>query len=1126
MLNTALIEEFGQIHAERRTGSLVLALGERRIRFGFQEGEFVLLDLGEEKELAMARKFLDYHKIAPEIHRHAVATARASGASIVDSLRRQQLVSDNEIDAIAQAMVEDMLSLCFGIGVISPQWIDGEGPDTYDLETRAVRLRIDIPTLLAHVQARVQEEEEIVREVGGFAAVYQLAESVDRDQLDDFERHVLNFVDGRKTVEAMAVSFRDSNANMARAIAKLARKGYVQRVAASAERRPVAPGSGPQPVVALRDAMADAAAPIPGEPGGAGFEVYRPAPPPATNWAARGALIAILLAVVAVLAFVLQYGQKQRAVSGMLGEIEQSLAAHDWAGAQERLTAARLESASDLSTIRRIEAIEARMREAIDGEVAGIERDLADQRFAEAQVRLDRLIEHPRREELQARHDRDLAEFQRRTVALQRQVAQRLEAADIAGALATIDGARPAEGAIAGQVLEHWRKSNLELAQLPGKPMGERQAILNRLRQARPTAYQKEAIDRLQEELARGQNRRQEQLRAVRALVEKGDWRRADDEIHKQRLMDQAPETPLAAEAQALADRLAEVRGLLDGFAAATTEALAAAGDVALLPGLRERLQKAVAQFPEASNRDELVALDQLIGQLVPLVGRGSTSEEATAMAALLKEQPAGSALASALTARMAALAAAAEEAQVALDSARRLGRDGRWDDAIVAMQKIAANPGWRRTPVGQAIDQEIAAARVTKTRTEQLMVRFRAALEKGDVGTANDLAREIGLRYLPLLVESIPAGATVTRDGAVIGRTPLVLDMPAGERPDLVLAVTADGYQAAELKGADAVGGWRLTAALPRTPRWTAETGATLSSQVGVADGAVWVAGPAGAVAIATGGAVTRHPIGDGPIAPGAEAAITAAPAVFDDGVWVATRDHWALRIAGAKRERLPLPAATDLAPASYRSAVVLDRRWLLVAGADGVLHAVDPVRGGGWRSPRGGLFACTPAQRGDAVLAVRNDGSLLALQVDRGETLATDSLGETVVAAWPTAQGLAGLTRRVAWTWDGRRIVRSALPRDAVAGGDGVIVTRERQVLVLGETGEWALVGQVPADATGAPLRWRGRAVVPCGEMVLVLGERGFQVRGKGLFRSPVVLGDDLVLVTSSGEVMAFGP
>ena len=80
MLNVPLIEQFQMISREQRGGAVEVTLGERRIRFGFEGGELSLLDMGEEKELAMARKLLDYHKIGPEIHRHAVAMARATGA--------------------------------------------------------------------------------------------------------------------------------------------------------------------------------------------------------------------------------------------------------------------------------------------------------------------------------------------------------------------------------------------------------------------------------------------------------------------------------------------------------------------------------------------------------------------------------------------------------------------------------------------------------------------------------------------------------------------------------------------------------------------------------------------------------------------------------------------------------------------------------------------------------------------------------------------------------------------------------------------------------------------------------------------------------------------------------------
>jgi len=1120
MLNTALIAEFRTVQVGQRSGTLEVALGERRVRFCFESGDLVLLDLGEEKELAMARKFLDYHKIGPEIHRHALATARASGASIVDSLRRQQLVSEAEVQEVARAMVEDMLSLCFGVAHTSVTYKPDEGADTYDLDTRAVRLKIDIPTLISGVEARVKEEEDLLRRLGGYDSVFVLDEAANPEQLDEFERHLLNFVDGRKSVDAIAIAFRDSSANMAKHLVKLLDRGFIRRSATLQERRAAVSAATPSGGVPMPS-------PTPEEPVQP-FQVYRATPPAANHFGTRvvlGTLLAVMLVVgIAVVAF----GRNQATVSSLLGSIETDIASRQWAAASTAIDGARVAMGNDLATKRRIDELQKRLADGLDAEAMRIDQAISDQDFSEAQQRLTPFpVGHPRLAELQARYEQQSQLFETRSVALAREVAGRAESGDLAGALKLIDGARPAEAKAAEQTLDHWRKNSLETAQLTGKGMGERQALLNKVRSARPTDYQKQQLTRLQEDLSRGQSRRLEELKAMRALVDRGAYARASDEIARQRLLDQAPGSPLMTEAQQLAARTTEVKAELEGYAADHAAALASASDASALTALRERLVVALTRYPDASNRPHLVALGQLLDQLLPLVGHGSTADEARALTTLLKEQTPGSELARALAARVAALDGAGTEAQAALDDARRLGRDGKWDEAITGMERIAKTASWRRTPVGQGIAQDIDQARIARTRQGQLMARFREALGRGDVANAHELARELGLRYLPLLVESVPSGAEVLRDGKPAGSTPLMMEVNAGERGDLTLQVRAAGFETANLKGSDATGGWRLSAFLVRTPRLTLDLALPLSTAPAAIDGTLWVAGSTHAVAITSSGGVTKHPLSEGGLR-GLEQPVRAAAVRFDDGVWLATREGFAVRIAGDRRERLALPGNTDFPPLSYRSPLVLDRRFLVVAGIDGALHASDPRDpNGGWHATRGTAFVAPPVLIGDHILTARGDGTLGAALVDGGATVRTVSLGAPLLSAWSTATGLAGLTRETAWTWDGGdEAVRRALPREAVVGGDGLIVTRDRQVLALQSDGEWTVLGLAASTVTAKPLRWRGRAVLPCGQVAQVLGDVSFQVRARGTFLDPLLLGDELVLVSSAGEVFVYAP
>lgn len=1123
MLNASLIEQFQIIHQEQRGGALEVTLGERKIRFGFEQGELSMLDLGEEKELAMARKLLDYHKIGPEIHRHAVAMARATGGSIVDTLRRQQLVSDSEIDQVSQAMIEDLFSLLFGLASVDMTYRAEESLETFDLEKRAVRLKSDIPSLLESVQARVAEEEAVLAELGGWDSVMALDEGGDADQLDDFERHVLTQIDGRKTVEQIAIAFRDSNFSLGRTLTGMMRKGFIKRGALSSVRG--ASTTVTSPVATEPDAPNQVEAPVRRT---SEFEIYRPAEPPPSNNGFRLVLGTVFAVLLAIGVFVWLAGRQRGAVDDRLAQISQQIEQSAWIQARESLDRARLETGNDLGTVRQVEQLEKRLAAALAAEAERIDLLIESQQFAAAGEKLDRLpADHPRTNELRQRRTQRLSEFERRSETLLRQVEERLERRDVAGAFALLATVTPTEAEAPLKAIDRWRLATIDQARRTSLSLGERQALVNLLQSARPSPYQQGQVQLLQEELNRGQNRRQEQVLALTKRVERGAWLAAQTEVDKERLLDQAPGSALLADVTRLTAQIAAVRKELEAVPQVCSEALAAASDPQAVTRARQRVIAAIARYPEASNLAELQGLDQMLSQLESVVGRGTTEDEATALGGLLTDQPPDSPLVRAAKTRIAALRAAALDAQGALESARALGREGQWDESIAALTRISARPEWKRTPTGVIIGEEILQAEASKQRLEDLSKKFRARLNAGDIAGAFDLSRQMGLRYLPLLVESMPPGATVLRDGAELGSTPLVVEIPAGDRLELQLELRAPGCLPLTLSGADAVGGWRLSGALRRQPLATAQLRVTLSSQPAGADGRVWVAGSAGVAAVDATGTVSTFPYADEagsgvPVEP-----VYAPATLLEDGVYIATRDRFALRIAGQQATRVPLPTASDGALLSYRSTVILDRRFLICAGVDGTLAASDPdTPGAGWISPTGAPFAGPLCLLDEVVLAVRRDGEVLALQVDRGDPLGHEYLGEPVVSAWKTSTGLAGITATKAWTWNGVELHMELLPRsNAVAGAPGLLITKERQVLVL-DGSDWKQIGYTPGDLTAAPIMWRGHPVLVSGKAVYVLGAGGFQVDASAPFLAPAVVGDNLALVTSDGEISFFAP
>ena len=62
MLNEDLIAQIAGIRTQQLTGRYHIQLGSVERRLYFEEGQLVLLDLGEDKELLLAKQYLTFHK--------------------------------------------------------------------------------------------------------------------------------------------------------------------------------------------------------------------------------------------------------------------------------------------------------------------------------------------------------------------------------------------------------------------------------------------------------------------------------------------------------------------------------------------------------------------------------------------------------------------------------------------------------------------------------------------------------------------------------------------------------------------------------------------------------------------------------------------------------------------------------------------------------------------------------------------------------------------------------------------------------------------------------------------------------------------------------------------------------
>jgi hypothetical protein len=287
--------------------------------------------------------------------------------------------------------------------------------------------------------------------------------------------------------------------------------------------------------------------------------------------------------------------------------------------------------------------------------------------------------------------------------------------------------------------------------------------------------------------------------------------------------------------------------------------------------------------------------------------------------------------------------------------------------------------------------------------------------------------------------------------------------------------------------------------------------------------DGAIVTASRHALARIRADGSTTVTPFGEASVEDPAYAPVAA----FDGGLLLPTRNLVAIFTdAEGHVARLGLPVATDLPVASHRSAVIVDRHLLVVAGLDGVLAAGDPRDPRtGWRSERGARFVCGPRLLGDHVLTAREDGRLDRISIDDGRGLGTTSLGAPLIAAWPTATGLGGATATASFTWDGTELVRSPLPTPVAHAAEGVLVTTGGRVLVLHDS-TWTDIGRIEGRLTAPPLHWKGHAVLIQGTQARILGPRGFGLTAAADLLPAVAEGDLLVLASQDGVVRSYRP
>jgi hypothetical protein len=1124
MLNSILIEQFASINRQKKSGVLTVVGPGYRLRFCIEEGDPVGLDFCADKDLVLAQALLDFHKIGPEMYQMVVESRRLGKGSVSDLVRRQQVVSEEEVGQVTRSMVEDTLVKCFGTPHQELVFDEQDDASTFDFDNSAIRLRIGTAVLLNTVQSRVNEIDKVMNEVGGPDAVFSLSENESGSTvLSDLEKHVLNFIDGRKTVEDIAIAFRESTLSMSRLLHSMVAKGVVRRSVVggvSRLRAAVQPttdeplASPTQPAAAAVGTLSD-------------FVPHRAAPPPASNSALRVMLVAALLLVCAIGYLMIAAQRRSVALDSAAQSLIDSMTAGRWNEAIDQVETAEADAGNDLQALDRVKDLRARLDEALATETAAIKKLVDEQDYPAAQERLNNLPLSAQPQELRTALQSGQRTFAARSDQVLAQVSAALESGQAAQAMRIIANAKGREGEAASDHLARWRLSGLERAGSPSLPLSQRTALVNQILATDPDARQREQIERIRSDFARMQQRTSEQVKALRKQAEQGAFAEVESTWEQSRLGDQLRGTPLAGEGDELKrlnDQVTkEMRGLEnDGLAL-----IESSDDVKVMGAYASRVQQALGKWPLASNAENLRSLAQLLNELSGLVSERKAGDEATALDAWILDRQPSADIAKLVAGRSARLREVESAASLALETARGFARQNEWEANERMLKELLARPQWRRTSARTLAQQDLDSIATVRGQQQAWQEELRKAMLAGDTNASLAIAQKMGLRYLPLVVHSQPPGADVLRDGKSIGATPLILDLPAGERAGLILQVQRPGFDAVEVQGGVAEGGWFLPVRLERTSTGRFDLNMTITARPTTINDRLWVASRQGAAVVAPGQPTQRFAFENPGTGDAIGQPLYAGALGTVDGVWYPTREAIAIRVGKNSIERLAIAGRTDLPLIDYASELIVGRRFIILAGLDGALHASDdrtPLAA--WHGPQGAAFVHGPALHDERILAVRVDGSLDVHLPDDGKLVARHRLDGEVMSAWKDIDGLHCVTRLSHWVCSGENApVRTPLPQEIRSAGHGVLITPDNHAWVLND-GSWQDVGRFEGRSTAQPLAWAGHAVVPVGKQLLVVGAKGFTVSAESEFLAPAIVGKQLAVVTQGGMVRFYAP
>ncbi|NRA38334.1 MAG: hypothetical protein HRU15_09355, partial [Planctomycetes bacterium] len=164
----------------------------------------------------------------------------------------------------------------------------------------------------------------------------------------------------------------------------------------------------------------------------------------------------------------------------------------------------------------------------------------------------------------------------------------------------------------------------------------------------------------------------------------------------------------------------------------------------------------------------------------------------------------------------------------------------------------------------------------------------------------------------------------------------------------------------------------------------------------------------------------------------------------------------------------------------------------------------------------------ACSPILIDDKLLCVYRNGQCKVIAADNGNITDVFNIGSPVLSAWIDGSSIAGYTATKKFTWSGTDIVIKDLLKNIVAGGPGVIKTKDNRVRTPNSEGRYDIeLGRLTEDITAMPLLWNNHAVCPVGNKMVILGAHGFTITSPKPMLAPIIMGDILIIASSDGHV-----